>query len=145
MRRTDFEGRAHSLGSLPRTLGFCLALLVLPAIALSRWAGQVDGRLLVALPLAASILSFLAYGTDKHRAKAGAWRIPESSLHLIDFLGGWPGGFLAQQGFRHKTAKPSFQLWFWATVLLYQLLALDCLLGWTILGRAIQALRFSAP
>jgi len=35
-------------------------------------------------------------------------------------LGGWPGALLAQQLFRHKTRKLSYQLLFWAIVLLHQ-------------------------
>ena len=33
-------------------------------------------------------------------------------------LGGWPGGLIAQQQFRHKTVKESFQAFSWVTVLI---------------------------
>ena len=56
------------------------------------------------------------YRSDKIAAQSDAQRTPEASLHLADFLGGWPGALIAQQQFRHKTVKPSFQLVFWATV-----------------------------
>lgn len=65
-----------------------------------------------------SLLSFLAYLKDKRAARRKAWRTPESSLHLLDLAGGWPGGIIAQQLFHHKVSKPSFQLGFWLTVLL---------------------------
>ena len=35
------------------------------------------------------------------------------------FLGGWPGAFLAQRQFRHKTQKVSFRIVFWITVILH--------------------------
>ena len=35
---------------------------------------------------------------------------------LLGLLCGWPGALLAQQWLRHKTAKRSFQLVFWITV-----------------------------
>jgi uncharacterized membrane protein YsdA (DUF1294 family) len=54
-------------------------------------------------------------------------RTRERTLHLIDLLGGWPGGLLAQDRLRHKTRKATFQLVFWATV------AIHCaLLGWLL-------------
>ena len=66
---------------------------------------------------AASGLSYLLYWLDKEAAQQGAQRIPENTLHLIDLLGGWPGALIAQQQFRHKTIKGSFQFGFWCSVL----------------------------
>jgi len=54
-------------------------------------------------------------------------RIDAAHLRM---LGGWPGAFLAQRVFRHKTSKLSYQVVFWAIVLVYQLVALDYLTGW---------------
>ena len=72
----------------------------------------------------ASSLSYVMYARDKSAAGRGDYRIPESSLHLVDLLGGWPGALVAQQQFRHKTAKPSFQSAFWVTVALNLVAAL---------------------
>jgi uncharacterized membrane protein YsdA (DUF1294 family) len=105
-------------------------LLVLPSLALNRLASSIDWRLLLGAPLAVSVIVFLAYRSDKRRAESGAWRIPEATLHLLEFIGGWPGGFLGQRAFRHKTAKISYQIVFWAIVLIYQLVAIDALTGW---------------
>lgn len=63
-----------------------------------------------------SLISFAAYAKDKHAAKRDAWRTPESTLHLFDLLGGWPGGLIAQQTFHHKNVKSSFQVVFWLSV-----------------------------
>jgi len=38
----------------------------------------------------ASLLTFLIYAVDKAAAKKGGWRIKESTLHLLSFIGGWP-------------------------------------------------------
>lgn len=65
-----------------------------------------------------SVVSFTFYGLDKWRARRGEERIPEATLHLWDACGGWPGGFVAQRLFRHKTIKRSFQVLYWATVIL---------------------------
>ncbi len=119
-------------------LGLLMALLVVPAIALHRLASGIDWRVLVAVPLAGSLYSFFSYRSDKRRAEAGEWRIPESTLHLADLLGGWPGGFLAQRIFRHKTAKQSFQSVFWVVVLIHEFVAVDSLLGWRFTLRLIR-------
>lgn len=67
--------------------------------------------------LALSAASYLMYRADKMAAGSGARRTPEGNLHLVDLLGGWPGGLIAQQRFRHKTIKRSFQFVFWVTVI----------------------------
>lgn len=64
------------------------------------------------------MLAFAAYGVDKSAAANGRWRISESTLHLLGLFGGWPGAAIAQQVFRHKTSKVSFQSLFWVTVAL---------------------------
>lgn len=68
--------------------------------------------------LIASCVAYLAYVLDKAAALKGQWRTPESTLHLFGLIGGWPGAMLAQRRFRHKTQKQSFQVVFWATVVL---------------------------
>lgn len=65
-----------------------------------------------------SLVTFIAYALDKAAARKGSWRTPESTLHLLSLLGGWPGALVAQRKLRHKTRKPSFRLVFWLTVLL---------------------------
>jgi uncharacterized membrane protein YsdA (DUF1294 family)/cold shock CspA family protein len=63
-----------------------------------------------------SFLSYLMYSLDKTAAGKNMQRIPESTLHSVDLFGGWPGALIAQQQFRHKTVKASFQSVFWVTV-----------------------------
>lgn len=78
------------------------------------------GRLPFALALLSAALcaiSYLAYARDKSAALNGRGRTPENTLHLLDLLGGWPGGLLAQRRLRHKSSKRSFQVVFWLTVL----------------------------
>jgi uncharacterized membrane protein YsdA (DUF1294 family) len=70
----------------------------------------------------ASVASFAAFGFDKRRATTGGRRVPERTLLLLAFLGGWPGSILAQRQFRHKTQKVSFLFAFWAVVVLHVVL-----------------------
>jgi uncharacterized membrane protein YsdA (DUF1294 family) len=81
------------------------------------------------IPLAAygivSVLAFFLYWSDKRKARTDTWRTPENVLHAVELAGGWPGALLAQQVFRHKTRKVSFQLLFWMIVLLHQVFWID--------------------
>jgi uncharacterized membrane protein YsdA (DUF1294 family) len=63
-----------------------------------------------------SAMAFALYWSDKRRAHRGEWRIPESTLHTIELLGGWPGAWIAQQALRHKTRKISYRIVFWLIV-----------------------------
>lgn len=65
-----------------------------------------------------NLLAFSAMGLDKHRAKTGAWRIPERRLFLFALLGGGPGGFLGMLAFRHKTRHLAFRIGFPALALI---------------------------
>ena len=74
------------------------------------------------LMLVMSVVTFVAYGWDKRQAKLDRWRTPEKTLQGLALLGGWPGAILAQRFFRHKTKKVSFQIVFWAIVVLHLLI-----------------------
>jgi uncharacterized membrane protein YsdA (DUF1294 family) len=67
---------------------------------------------------AVSFITFTAYAIDKAAAARHARRTPEKTLHLLALAGGWPGALLAQQFFRHKSAKLEFRFTFWVTVVL---------------------------
>jgi uncharacterized membrane protein YsdA (DUF1294 family) len=62
-------------------------------------------KIALLLFLGLSLLAFVLYGTDKHKARKGLWRISEKTLLLTSFLGGALGGLLAMQLFRHKTRR----------------------------------------
>jgi len=63
-----------------------------------------------------SLVCFIAYGLDKRQAGNGGRRVSERTLHLMAFLGGWPGALIGQRQFRHKTQKGSFRIVFWLLV-----------------------------
>ncbi|HSP51929.1 MAG TPA: DUF1294 domain-containing protein [Cryobacterium sp.] len=68
--------------------------------------------------LALSLACFVVYAVDKSAAVASRWRVPENTLLLLGFAGGWPGAIVAQQVLRHKTKKVTFRQAFWGTVVL---------------------------
>ena len=55
-----------------------------------------------------SAVAFVLYGVDKSRAQRGKWRIKESVLLSLSFLGGACGALLGMKLFRHKTRHTSF-------------------------------------
>ena len=49
--------------------------------------------------LLANVVTFIAYGIDKYKAKKGKWRISEATLLVMAFVGGsmaWDEGFSSQ-------------------------------------------------
>ena len=50
-----------------------------------------------------SLITFIAYGVDKKKAKDGKWRTKEKTLLGLSFFGGAFGGYPAMLIFRHKT------------------------------------------
>lgn len=50
-----------------------------------------------------SLAAFILFGIDKQKAKKHKWRIPEKTLLGMCLIGGFVGGFLGMQTFRHKT------------------------------------------
>jgi len=113
--------------------GLKIKLLVFVAVCALPLGGSVSLLLtgISRVPLLvyglASCLAFALYWYDKQQAKAGQWRTPEKVLHGVELLGGWPGALVAQQLFRHKTRKLSYQLWFWLIVAVHQALWIDVL------------------
>ncbi|MEC7816035.1 MAG: cold shock and DUF1294 domain-containing protein [Pseudomonadota bacterium] len=73
--------------------------------------------LIVAAYGGVSLVSFVMYWIDKRSAQRGGQRIAEKTLHLFELCCGWPGALIAQQAFRHKTRKGSYQFVFWLAVL----------------------------
>ncbi|NTJ42139.1 DUF1294 domain-containing protein [Agrobacterium larrymoorei] len=63
----------------------------------------------VATYLTCNLLVFLIYWWDKEAARNGEWRVSESTLLWLAFLGGSLGAVLAQQLLRHKTRKEPFR------------------------------------
>ncbi len=57
---------------------------------------------------AMSVIAVIVYAKDKNAAQHDRWRTPETTLHTISLLGGWPGAAIAQSFLRHKSKKISF-------------------------------------
>ena len=56
-----------------------------------------------------NVTAFLLMGYDKHNAKKGKWRVPESRIFLAAAIGGSVGVWLGMQQFHHKTLHKKFK------------------------------------
>jgi uncharacterized membrane protein YsdA (DUF1294 family)/cold shock CspA family protein len=91
-------------------MSFLIALAALAAV------GWLEMSWL-ALYYGASIITYCCYSRDKTAAQNAGRRTPESTLHLMSLVGGWPGALIAQVLLRHKTRKPRFLVGYWFTVI----------------------------
>lgn len=81
--------------------------------------------------LLSSIITFATYRHDKRLSERNAKRlkavdrVSEKWMHSLEFLGGWPGGLIAQRTLHHKNKKRPYQVIFWVIVAVH-------LLAWAI-------------
>ena len=97
---------------------FCYLLLIL-AVAGSIF--QPDP--LITWLFLVNLLTLAIYGADKYAAQKSWRRVPESTLLLFGFVGGWPAAICGQEIFRHKTQKQPFKKYFLISVIMNILLA----------------------
>lgn len=67
-------------------------------------------ELLIGYLVFINLMTLIAYGMDKQRAKNNKWRIPERTLLLLAAIGGSMGALLGMYGFKHKTKHLKFVL-----------------------------------
>lgn len=89
----------------------------------------------LALYYGASIITYGCYSRDKTAAHNARRRTPESTLHLMSLVGGWPGALIAQNTLRHKTRKPSFLVEYWLTVIV------NCIALGVIVGKGVSPVK----
>ena len=107
-------------------------LLILPAIAVYRLSPAVQLRISILYLIVISATTYTIYWHDKRRARNNGRRTPETTLHILEFIGGWPAAFIAQQKLHHKNAKRRYQFTFWGIILLHQYLAIEMSFRWPI-------------
>lgn len=98
-------------------VGYILALAVFTI------AGLLSGMVLLFISII-NALTYWMYAQDKEAALLGNRRVPEQTLHVLSFLGGWPTAWLAQEKMRHKTQKQPFRKIYFCTIALNILLIL---------------------
>ena len=99
----------------------CIAYIL--ALAVFTILGMLSGMVLLFISIT-NALTYWLYAQDKEAALLGNRRIPEQTLHILSFLGGWPTAWLAQERLRHKTQKQPFRKIYFCTIALNILLIL---------------------
>ena len=89
----------------------------------------------LALYYGMSLITYGVYSGDKTAAQNAGRRTPESTLHLMSLVGGWPGALIAQVLLRHKTRKPSFLVEYWFTVIV------NCVALGVIVGKGVSPVK----
>jgi uncharacterized membrane protein YsdA (DUF1294 family)/cold shock CspA family protein len=110
------KGHKKKSSQLRQKYSSMILLLSFISVIIFLFVGNLIPLSLVALYAAMSIISVVIYAKDKKAAQTDAWRTPESTLHTLSLLGGWPGATIAQSFLRHKTKKMSFKVTHWLTV-----------------------------
>lgn len=80
-----------------------------------------------------NFLAFAAFAVDKARAERGAWRVRESTLLTLAFMGGTIGAYAGRKAFRHKTRKQPFSSNL-HTIAVLQAVVLSASIGWIMAG-----------
>ena len=103
--RTNFGRAAHAVCADRR--GDVRDPALLPALAIPqlRVGRAIGWQMIAGYAVGISLVTYLVYRHDKRQALAAGWRINESTLHLLEMLGGWPGAFVAQRLLRHKNRQ----------------------------------------
>jgi uncharacterized membrane protein YsdA (DUF1294 family) len=109
-------------------MSFLIALAALTAV------GWLEMSWL-ALYYGASIITYGCYSRDKTAAQNAGRRTPESTLHLMSLVGGWPGALIAQMLLRHKRRKLSFLVGYWFTVIV------NCIALGVIVGKGVSPVK----
>ena len=99
----------------------CIAYIL--ALAVFSIAGLLNGMVLLFIGII-NAMTYWMYAQDKEAALQGNRRVPEQTLHILSFLGGWPTAWLAQEKLRHKTEKQPFRKIYFCTIGLNILLIL---------------------
>ncbi|AYO52961.1 MULTISPECIES: DUF1294 domain-containing protein [Acinetobacter] len=115
------KSNAQSTSKLQPMQILCVVYIV--ALAILSVSGFLNGMVLLFVSII-NVMTYWFYAQDKESAQNGQRRVPENTLHVLSFLGGWPAAWLAQQRLRHKTQKQPFRKIYFCTIFFNILLIL---------------------
>ncbi|MBO3655407.1 DUF1294 domain-containing protein [Acinetobacter bereziniae] len=112
---------AQKASSLQPMQIICIVYIV--ALAILSISGLLNGMILLFVSII-NVMTYWFYAQDKEATQINQRRVPENTLHILAFLGGWPAAWLAQQRLRHKTQKQPFRKIYFCTIVFNILLIL---------------------
>jgi uncharacterized membrane protein YsdA (DUF1294 family)/cold shock CspA family protein len=96
----------------PMQIFIVVYILMIAALSVS---GLLNGFISLFISIM-NVMTYWFYAQDKEAAQLGSRRVPENTLHILSFLGGWPAAWFAQQKLRHKTQKQPFRKIYFCTI-----------------------------
>lgn len=126
---TDEKGKLTATNAsieekMPAWIVVLLILSILPIWGTFKLSMIYRNPLPMAVYPITGLITYLFYAHDKKQATNENWRIPEQNLYFWELIGGWIGGFIAQNTLHHKSKKSSYQSVYWIIVAIH-------LAGWT--------------
>ncbi|MBJ8552118.1 DUF1294 domain-containing protein [Acinetobacter bereziniae] len=120
-RTSQNKLNAQKASSLQPMQIICIVYIVV--LAILSISGLLNGMILLFVSII-NVMTYWFYSQDKEAAQMNQRRVPENTLHILAFLGGWPAAWLAQQRLRHKTQKQPFRKIYFCTIVFNILLIL---------------------
>ncbi|MBI0395083.1 DUF1294 domain-containing protein [Acinetobacter bereziniae] len=120
-RTSQNKLNAQKASSLQPMQIICIVYIVV--LAILSISGLLNGMILLFVSII-NVMTYWFYSQDKEAAQMNQRRVPENTLHILAFLGGWPAAWLAQQRLRHKTQKQPFRNIYFCTIVFNILLIL---------------------
>ena len=104
--------------------------IILPAYAIQKASKTIEPKYIAIYLAAISAVTIYAYWSDKKKAEKESRRIKESTLHLLELVGGWFAAFFSQRIFRHKISKKKYQVRFWIIAVIQHYASFDYINDW---------------
>lgn len=120
------RGFLHDLAKMWPSL-----FLVLPLLSMLVAPGPISFGLMAAWMLVASVAAFLLFHCEEFLRQGIGKVQPDSMMHFLEMVGGWPGSIAAQRRLHLKESDLRYQVFFWISVGLWQALSLDGVLDWS--------------
>ena len=121
---TDEKGKLTATNAsieekMPAWIVVLLILSILPIWGTVKLSMIYRNPLPMAVYPITGLVTYWFYAHDKKQANNENWRIPEQTLHFWELIGGWIGGFIAQNTLHHKSKKSSYQSAYWIIVAIH--------------------------
>ncbi|MDF1861428.1 MAG: hypothetical protein P1U87_14525 [Verrucomicrobiales bacterium] len=79
-----------------------------------------------------SAATFLLYHCHEFRRDGIGNCTPDSALHFLELLGGWPGAILAQHQIGTEFSRKRYQFFFWIIVGIWQGISIEAIFDWSV-------------
>lgn len=110
-------------------------LLVMPIVAIIFAPTPYPFWYSLAYILSISIITYIVMQRTYRRSYSTHKLPPDSTLHIFELIGGWPGSYVAQHSRTMPGRRLGYRLAYWAIVIIWQTAAIDSLIDWQVSSR----------